>query len=113
MRLVVEFDIGILKEKIVKKLSKINPEKIYLFGSYAWGNPTSDSDLDLCVVEKSYSSRWDEKKKIYELLKEIEIPKDILVPTKQEFDFYSHENGSVYKEIYDKGLLIWDSKSSS
>ena len=107
-----EFDICSLKEKILEKLSQINPEKIYIFGSYAWGNPTSESDLDLCVVEKSYHSRWDEKKKIYDLLKEIEISKDILVPTKEEFDFYSRENGSVYKEIYDKGLLLWSSKSS-
>ena len=30
--------------------SRFAPSKIFLFGSYAFGTPTSDSDLDLCIV---------------------------------------------------------------
>lgn len=30
--------------------SQFSPSKIFLFGSYAFGTPTSDSDLDLCIV---------------------------------------------------------------
>ena len=87
----MEINFDLVKKEIVKKLSKIKPEKIYLFGSFAWGHPSSDSDLDLCVVEKSYKSKWEEKKKIDDLLKNIRLSKDILVPTKEEFDFYSKE----------------------
>ena len=36
-----------LKERFVQKL---NPLKIYLFGSYAYGNPESDSDYDFYIV---------------------------------------------------------------
>ena len=32
-----------------------HPLKIYLFGSYAWGKPTEDSDLDLLIVVQSSS----------------------------------------------------------
>jgi predicted nucleotidyltransferase len=41
-------------EEIIKRMvSNIKPEKIILFGSYAYGTPTEDSDLDLLVVIKS------------------------------------------------------------
>lgn len=36
-----------VKNRLVKTY---NPIAIYLFGSYAWGSPTEDSDLDLLVI---------------------------------------------------------------
>ncbi len=37
--------------KAVKRIvAELKPEKIILFGSYAYGNPTPDSDVDLLVV---------------------------------------------------------------
>ena len=98
-----------IKLKIVERLKSLNPEKIILFGSYAYGNPTKDSDLDICVVEKKYDNKWNEKAKIRALLKDIKIPKDILVPYLEEYEFYKKEYGSVYKDIEDRGLVIWAS----
>jgi len=40
-------DIEQLKTEIVTRLKPLNPYKIILFGSYAYGNPTEDSDIDL------------------------------------------------------------------
>jgi predicted nucleotidyltransferase len=102
-------DIEEIKSKIIKKLKLLNPEKIILFGSYAYGNPTNESDLDICVVQKEYKSRWEEKAKIRELLKDIKMPKDILVPYLEEYEFYKKEYGSVYKDIEDKGVVLWTS----
>jgi predicted nucleotidyltransferase len=98
-----------MKKKIVEQLKPLNPQKIILFGSYAYGNPTIDSDLDICVVEKEYENRWEEKAKIRDLLKDIKFPKDILVPYLEEYEFYKKEYGSVYKDIEDKGLVLWAS----
>ena len=39
-----------LKVAVEKIKSHFNPEKIILFGSYAYGHPTVDSDIDLMVV---------------------------------------------------------------
>ncbi len=102
-------DIEKIKSEIIKRLKPLNPEKIILFGSFAYGNPTKDSDLDICVVQKKYKSRWEEKAKIRELLKDIKMPKDILVPYLEEYEFYKKEYGSVYKDIEDKGVLLWAS----
>jgi predicted nucleotidyltransferase len=100
-------DIDMLKKEIVDRLKPLNPEKIILFGSYAYGNPTKDSDLDICIVEKDYKNRFKEKKKIRELLKDIDLPKDILNPKLEEYEFYKNEFGSVYKDIDEKGVVLW------
>lgn len=100
-------DISKLKKEIVEALMPLKPEKIILFGSYASGVQTEDSDLDICVVEKEYKNRWEEKAKIRKLLSTIQIPKDILVPYLEEYEFYKKEYGSVYKDIEDKGVVLW------
>jgi predicted nucleotidyltransferase len=48
-----------LLEEVKNRLVTYNPIAIYLFGSYVWGKPTEDSDLDLLIVvdqsdEKSF-----------------------------------------------------------
>ena len=96
-----------LKQEIVNALMPIKPEKIILFGSYAYGNPTEDSDLDICIVEKDYADKWKEKARIRKLLDNIRIPMDILNPRLDEFEFYKNECGSVYKDIEDKGVVLW------
>ena len=39
-----------LKPLIIERLKPLNPDKIILFGSYAYGTPNEDSDVDLYVV---------------------------------------------------------------
>ena len=102
-------DIEKLKPQIVKALMPLEPEKIILFGSYAYGVPNKDSDLDICVVEKDYKNRWDEKVKIDKLLDDINLPIDILNPKVNEYEFYKKEYGSVYKDIEEKGVVLWSS----
>jgi len=43
-------DVEAIKLEIVERLKPLNPEKIILFGSYAYGTPHQDSDIDLYVV---------------------------------------------------------------
>ena len=96
-----------LKEEIVKALIPLNPEKIILFGSYAYGTPNEDSDIDICVVEKDYTNKWEEKLKIRNLLNDIRMPIDILNPKGDEYMFYKEEINSVYYDIDKKGIVLW------
>jgi len=100
-------DIEKIKLDIVKYLLPLKPEKIILFGSYAYGTPTKDSDIDICVVEKDYKNKWEEKSKIRKLLNHIHHPKDILNPTVEEFNFYKNEINSVYYDADKKGVILW------
>jgi predicted nucleotidyltransferase len=102
-----ECELEELKPKIVEALKPLNPEKIILFGSYAYGTPTEDSDLDICVVEKDYKNKWKEQEKIRKLLHEIKVPKDILNPRLDEYNFYKNEINSVYYDAETKGILLW------
>jgi len=78
-------DITEIKNTIVKNLKPLNPHKVILFGSYAYGNPNIDSDLDLCILDKEIKSKKQRKQKIREALKDIKIAKDILV---ERYDYF-------------------------
>lgn len=96
-----------IESEIVEKLRPLNPLKIILFGSYAYGTPNADSDLDICVIKKEVKSKSKEKKEIREKLKDFFIAKDILVPTLEEYEFYKNQFGSVFMDIEQKGKLLW------
>ena len=100
-----------LKPLIIERLKPLNPDKIILFGSYAYGTPNEDSDIDICIVEKNYKNKWEEKAKIRNLLKKINCPKDILTPKLDEFDFYKNEINSVYYDADKKGICLWQKNS--
>jgi len=97
-----------LKKEIVDRItSSVHPTKIFLFGSYAYGSPTPDSDLDLAVIMLDVPSKHKESVKLYKLLRGIGLPKDIIVSSLEEFDFYKNEPGSVFKTINEKGILLY------
>ncbi len=100
-------DIEFLKKELVARLKSLNPIKIILFGSYVYGNPDENSDIDICIVNSGSSSKSDKKRAVRALLKDLKFAKDILTPSKEEYDFYKNEFGSVYKEINEKGKVLW------
>jgi len=79
----VDRDINLIVDAIVGKLS---PEKIVLFGSYAYGEPTEDSDLDILVVVQQHNQpRYKRAREIRKYLwGKVSVPKDILVYTVDE-----------------------------
>jgi predicted nucleotidyltransferase len=82
---------GILSD-LVDRLKASDPYKIILFGSYANGNETENSDIDLMVildnddVSKTYEERKNKKLYIRKLVREInyKMALDILVYSKEE-----------------------------
>lgn len=94
-----------VKEKLIKEF---NPIEIYLFGSYAWGTPTEESDLDLLLVVDSTDE--DRHKMIvrgYHILANIRCPKDIVIHTKDEFDQWSQEVPRLTYKIKNKGQRVY------
>jgi predicted nucleotidyltransferase len=89
-----------------------NPEKVFLFGSAARGDATSDSDLDLLVVEPSSfgptHSRRDVVRKIREALSMFPVSKDILVFSADEFAKWSQSPNHVVARCLSEGRLIYE-----
>jgi predicted nucleotidyltransferase len=105
-------DIEALKPQIVEKLKPLNPKKIILFGSYAYGVPTEDSDLDLCIITESAGTKIEKKSKIRNALKEIAVAKDILVENEEYYLSHSDENwiNTALYDVRHKGKVLYEQK---
>ena len=62
------------------------PDKIFLFGSYATGKANEDSDIDLLVIKDTLEPRHKRSIEMQRLLKGSKLPVDILVYTNDEFE---------------------------
>jgi len=105
-------DSNITEEKIKEVAQKVadhfNPEKIILFGSWAEGNPTADSDVDLFVVKDTEESSRDMAREIDRYIFPRPFPLDILVYKPEEVDS-SIENGNFFiRNIVTKGKVLYE-----
>jgi predicted nucleotidyltransferase len=96
-------------EEIKKRLIAVyDPEKIYIFGSYAWGLPDEDSDLDLLViVRESTEKRHLRTIPGREVLWGIDVSKDLLVYTQEEFDVSAQDPSSLMNKILRTGKMLY------
>ena len=100
-----------LKPQIVEKLLPLKPDKIILFGSYAYGNPTKDSDIDLFLFKdmdkkllRDYKVNL--RKSISELVYKYKIGFDFLVASE---DYVKNKEDYFYKEeIMKKGQVLYE-----
>ena len=86
---------------------EVHPDKIILFGSYAYGNPTKDSDLDLLVIMPSEEPMHSRVTRIRKLVRDIPIPKDIIVYTPQEVEKWKDASVAFITSIIRKGKVIY------
>lgn len=89
----------------------IDVEKIYLFGSHAYGTPTADSDYDLCVVIPDDSIRPTEAiKKIRRALFPVQqVPMDVIVYKTSSFTD-RQAGASLERKIAREGVLLYERK---
>lgn len=69
-------------EKIIKEYQ---PKKIILFGSYAYGEPTEDSDVDLLIVSKRSIKPDEIYRRRHGFLKDFSIPVQLVCVSDKEF----------------------------
>ncbi len=85
-----------------------NPVEIYLFGSYAWGHPDEESDLDLLiVVDESKEKSYNRTRPGHHVLFGMNIAKDLIVYTKEEFDKVSNNIVTLGYKIKKEGKCIY------
>ena len=72
------------------------------------GHPGQDSDLDLViVVDKLQQKHWEASSLGYEVLYGINIPKDIIVLPKSEFESRSKDITSIFHKIREAGVRVY------
>ena len=102
--------------QIVEELKKSSPHKIILFGSYAYGQPNEDSDLDLMVVTNhehtpgSFKEKMNLYHEINPLIKNFrkKIPIDLIVYTRPMYKTMQDNASMFIKEINQKGKLLYE-----
>src|SRR5258706_11703707 len=93
-----------LKTALDRLRSALNPVAIYLFGSYAYGQPTFDSDLDLLViVEDSALDVYQRDALAHRALGDLRMPIDVQVYTQNEFDRRAAMPVSFERTVKNKG----------
>jgi len=105
-----------LRDRISEALRPLDPEKVILFGSYAWGQPTEDSDLDLYVVTQddtmpaTYEERMRNHLKVSSLLRQInrEVAMDLIVHTKPMHDAFLRLDSMFAREIMSRGQVLYE-----
>ncbi len=103
-------DIQTLEKEIVERLKPLDPDKIILFGSYAYGEPDEKSDIDLFLVkdiEKKEMRKYklELRKRVRDLIFRYQTGFDFIVASKE---FIESREDYFYKvDILEKGKVIY------
>lgn len=98
-------------KQVIEKLKSYGPERVILFGSYAWGTPDAGSDLDLFIVKKSKKRRLDRMYDVDKLLYPRPMAIDALVYTPQEVARRLKMGDTFIKLIMEEGKVIYERPS--
>ena len=102
-----------IQKKILEITGKIarefKPEKIILFGSYAWGKPNTDSDIDLFIIKKTKKRRIDRARLVHKIIWGSGFPIDLLVYTPEEVKRRLDLEDFFIEDVIYKGKILYAS----
>ena len=101
--MITQKTIETISNKIVQEFK---PEKIILFGSYAWGKPNEDSDVDLFVIKETENS-GETARKIDNSLWRRDVPLDIVVYSPERIELSIKKGNFFIKNIMAKGKVLY------
>jgi predicted nucleotidyltransferase len=90
-------------------VENFRPEKVILFGSYAYGQPTIESDVDLLVIMKSDDRPAKRSEKIASICRPRYLGMDLIVITPEELEKRLAGFDPFLEEILNKGRILYES----
>ena len=97
-----------LDQAVRRLVVEFNPDRIILFGSHAWGEPDGDSDLDLLVIVPGSNERPIERaRRARRCLRGIGVPLDVLVKTREEYEYFRPVVASLEHRIAEQGEVLY------
>lgn len=92
-------------------VERFNPDQVVLFGSYAYGNPTKDSDVDLLVVKKTEKSPREEASAIRKAFQPLRhsvanLAFDIMVRDPEDLQERIVKGGAFHSAIIRNGIRL-------
>ena len=96
-------------DAIVQRLVlALHPYKIIVFGSYVYGVPSPDSDLDLLVILETQARPVDRYLSVSRLIRPRPFPVDILVKTPEEMARAVAHGDPFIVEILTQGRVLYE-----
>jgi uncharacterized protein len=96
----------VIRRFVREVADRFRPDKIVLFGSYAYGRPHADSDVDVLVVMRA-RNQLDQAVRI-SLAVAAPFPLDIIVRTPENLRWRLEEGDSFLQEIIGKGKVLYE-----
>jgi uncharacterized protein len=87
--------------------ARFNPRRMVLFGSYAYGSPGEDSDVDILIVSDKRQSRTVQALRVRQAVS-APFPLDLIVRSRPEIERRIGWNDFFLREIMQKGLTLYD-----
>lgn len=103
-----------LQREVMALVNQINEvalvDRIYLFGSFAYGEPNEDSDLDLCIITENHDIRKrDLIRTIRRSISDVAtMPVDILVYKKDDFHRRANLETTLEYKIKNEGVKVFE-----
>jgi uncharacterized protein len=98
-------EIDTMVQRIVEQF---NPLKVILFGSYAHGSATPDSDVDLLIIMEVNGFKRKQATQIDLALAQRELPLDVIVITPEEFERYRDVIGHIVYPAAREGKVLYE-----
>jgi predicted nucleotidyltransferase len=99
-----------LQQIVHRIVEAYSPDKIILYGSYAYGTPGPDSDFDLLIIKDSKSRPIDRRVEVGLALLPVlkQTPVEPLVLTPAELAYRLQIGDQFYQEILTKGKVLYE-----
>ena len=100
----------VIDRMIERLIAEYTPLKIVLFGSYAYGHPSADSDIDLLIIKETpddFIDRWGEAQRILTGTHRF-IPVETLVMTPEEVEDRLAVGDHFIRDILKRGTVLYD-----
>jgi predicted nucleotidyltransferase len=98
----------VMDELTRRLVEELQPERVILFGSHAWGAPNEHSDVDfLVIVSQSDESSTQRAMRAHRCLRHAPVPVDVMVKTSAEVERASRVHSSLISEILEQGRSLY------
>lgn len=99
---------AVIEEAVDRLIRAASPQKIILFGSYARGDHTEESDLDFLVVLPEVIDRHAEMNRLQSSLSGLGAPADVLVFSEKQVEKWRDVPGTVLYPALREGITLYD-----
>jgi len=99
-------------QRLLRQLLRYQPQRVYVFGSYARGEQDALSDVDLVIVKETDQPFFERMKEALNCIEDRGAI-DLLVYTPSEFEHMKEVHNAFIELLLEEGLCIYDAEKAA